>query len=93
MLFRSNFIVNPKIENGPSLLRVIASGFASTPTQVTVSGGAEIVTAQTPTLSPPHVAASTQAKVVTRTIICVKLKTVKKVTSNNPKCPNGYKQK
>ena len=88
-----NFIVNPKIENGPSLLRVIASGFASTPTQVTVSGGAEIVTAQTPTLTPPHVAASTQAKVVTRTIICVKLKTVKKVTSNNPKCPNGYKQK
>lgn len=47
----------------------------------------------TPTPSPsPTVTPSPLAK-VKKTITCVKGKTVKKVTAENPKCPKGYKKR
>jgi len=56
-----NFTLDSKVENGDSSLKVIASGFASTPVDVTVSGGVSIAKAvptPTPTPSPTPSATS-----------------------------------
>ena len=47
-----SFMLNSKIENGPSTLRVIASGFASLPIDVTISGGVSITKQVMPTPPP-----------------------------------------
>jgi Kelch motif len=77
------FDIPTDIESGPSTLRVIASGFASDPVKVTLSGGTNVAAAApTPAAKP----AATK-----KSIVCVKNKQSKKVTGDNPVCPAGYK--
>jgi hypothetical protein len=44
------------------------------------------------TPTPSATSTPTPAAKVKKTITCVKSKTVKKVTAENPKCPKGYKK-
>lgn len=104
-----NFVLDPKIENGVSTLRVIASGFASEPISVTVSGGIDLpapkpvaTPSPTPTPTPvpiqtsntsPTPSTTVKATVKTISINCVKGKVIKKVTGVSPKCPAGYIRK
>jgi hypothetical protein len=81
------FVLDPKTENGPSLLRVIASGFASAPTNVTISGGVDVKA------PPVQIPISTTKKSANATITCVKGKNIKKVSGTTPKCPSGYMKK
>lgn len=84
----TQFTLPSTIQNGPSSLEVVASGFASPPISVTVSAG----------VNPP---ASTTTTTTTirhqpqkrKTIVCVKGKKTKKVTAVRPACPAGYKLK
>jgi len=75
------FDVPTDIESGSSLLRVIASGFASDSVMVTISGGVAV-----------QAQATSSTKSVVKTISCLKGKSIKKVSSSNPICPSGYKQ-
>lgn len=93
-----SFTFDEKVENGPSSIRVIASGVSSAPIEVNISGGVELapvsnatvaVTA-TPDSKPKVEKAPTQKK---STITCVKGKITKKVIAVAPTCPAGYKKK
>jgi hypothetical protein len=78
-------------------LRLSATGFTfssptirvklSQPTTTSTSAAASTATTKTAT------AATAPAKAVSKTISCVKGKTVKKISGPNPKCPTGYKLK
>jgi hypothetical protein len=72
-----NFAVPVSTPPGPSQLRVVASGVASTPLSVTVAGA---VTTTTKVPSAPKVT----------TIVCVKGKVTRKVSGTSPRCPAGY---
>jgi len=95
------------LTDGPSSVRVVASGFASTPVSVTVAGGKPLplpTPTPVPTVSQtpaPTVSAtvlttgtSPSSKVLAkRTITCVKGKVSKKISNFNPKCPVGSRLK
>ena len=97
-----SFTVDPKIENGNSSLRVIASGFASLPFDVTITGGIDLPSAvaqstngatnrnSTKTSSQSNISQGSQTLVQT-TIFCAKGSAKKKVTGLKPHCPSGYK--
>ena len=119
-----SFIFSRDVENGPSSLRVIASGVASAPMDVMITGGYDKVAADKVVsdkaaselkakqeleakaaadkastelkTKQDAEAKATANKLVTLkkiTIICVKGKNMKKVTSLKPICPGGYKRK
>ena len=95
------------ITDGVSSVRVVASGFASAPVSVTVTGGTPLplptvtpTPTSTPTTTPtasskaPTSSAPASTKVLSKkTITCVKGKASKKFSSLNPKCPVGYQLK
>ena len=76
-----SFTLDEKVENGPASIRVIASGFASPPVDVTITGGFD------------KAAADKAASLKKTTITCVKGKLTKRVTAVKPVCPLGYKKK
>ena len=77
-------------------LRLSATGFTfSSPTiRVKLSQPSTTSTSATAATATPTptktAAASTPTKVASKTISCVKGKTVKKISGPNPKCPTGY---
>jgi hypothetical protein len=73
-------------------ITLAAEGFTfSSPTlKVKFTQAAEPVATPTPSASPTTTKPAAAKKTV---IVCVKGKTVKKVTAVNPKCPAGYKKK
>ena len=83
----AQFNLPSTIQNGPSTLEVVASGFASSPISVTVSAG----------VNPPATTTTTTTTTIRHpppkrmTIVCVKAKKTKKVTAVRPTCPSGYK--
>lgn len=83
----AQFTLPSNIQNGPSTLEVVASGFASSPVSVTLSAGVDLPTTTTTTTTihqqPPQ----------KKTIICVKGTKIKRVTAVRPTCPSGYKLK
>ena len=98
----TKFVLPPSTPNGPSKLRVIASGFASDPVVVTIGDFAAEVT-PTPSISPSApslnatpsnsvttIKASTPVKV---TITCVKGSSKRFVSGVKPSCPPGFKKK
>ncbi len=82
----TTFSVSPDAVNGQSTLRVVSGLFASDPINVVISNGKPA-----PVVNPAPSGAPRPA--VKKTIACVKGKVIKKVTSVNPKCPNGYKKR
>ena len=50
-------------------------------------------TSATPTPSPSPTVTPTPSAKAKKTITCMKGKTIKKVTAENPKCPKGYKKR
>ena len=77
------FTLPEGIDDGSATLRVVASGFASTPTPVTISGGTPL-----PIVAAPPVSKASTASTAAKFITCKKGSVVKKFTT--AKCPTGY---
>ena len=86
----TQFQLPASLEDGPSQLRVVASGVASAPVSVTVTGGTPETdpSATTTTLAPRKPPAKKH-----RTIVCVDGKKMKRITGVAPRCPSGFKLK
>ena len=76
-----DFQIGKEVENGPSKLRVIASGFASQPVSISVSGGKDVQAVISQAGLPPK----------KKTIQCIKGLKITKVNGIAPKCPVGFK--
>lgn len=85
----AQFTLPSTIQNGPSSLEVVASGFASSPVSVTVSAGVDPPTTTTTTTTTTIRHQHPKKK----TIVCVKGTKTNKVTAVRPTCPSGYKLK
>ena len=98
-----SFTFNEKVEDGPSSIRVVASGVASLPFDVNISGGFDKVAAdkaiadksvaEAKVIADAKAAAAKVTSLKKITITCVKGKLTKKVTAVKPACPAGYKKK
>jgi hypothetical protein len=98
--------IGSDFENGPSKLYVVATGIASLPIDVTISGGSNKIAeekAAADKAAADKAAADKaatdllgqQKAVASKKIIltCVKGKLTKKVIAVKPACPKGYKKK
>ena len=101
-----NMTIGSDFENGPSKLYVFATGIASLPIDVTISGGSNKIAeekAAADKAAADKAAAdkaatdllAQQKAVASKKIIltCVKGKLTKKVIAFKPACPKGYKKK
>jgi len=84
-----SFQVPADVSQGAASLRVIASGFASNPVSVNISDGTQVA-------SPAPVATTSRISILTlksKTVVCKKGTSAKKVTGVNSQCTTGYKLK